>query len=100
PLTLDLKLGHMLGEVQEPMIADRIAEVFLDQAISDVFSLQSRLSAFSGDILVRFRVPSALAAHFRQVISQDWKESLDAIGYEGSHHRVGDALTTGEGCWA
>jgi hypothetical protein len=99
PLTLDLKLGHMLGEVQEPMIADRIAEVFLDQAISDVFSLQSSLSAFSGDILVRFRVPSALAAHFRQVISQDWKESLDAIGYEGSHHRVREPVTIEEDVW-
>ncbi|MDG2571097.1 hypothetical protein P7L87_26445, partial [Vibrio parahaemolyticus] len=88
PLTLDLKICHVVGRVDMPVIAGRIAEVLHDQAMSDLFSLQSSLSEFSGDILIRFRGPAELLEFVRQVVDEDWSGSVDAVRHEKSSHRI------------
>ena len=69
-LMLDIKVYHTLGSAYLDDIAERIAEIMMEQAMSDLTSLTTSLAGYEGQIQVRFRVPEHLLQATEDVVSR------------------------------
>jgi hypothetical protein len=86
PLVLDLKVCHVLGETADEELLIRMAEVIYDQALSDIYTLSSSLTAYEGDLQVRFRVPAFMKATLQRVIETEWTPHVSFIeGHQSAH---------------
>ena len=88
PLALDLKVCRILGEAADIELQARMAEVIYDQALSDIYTLSSSLTAYEGDLQVRFRVPAFMKGILQAVVEDEWSPHVSFIEGHLSAHKL------------
>lgn len=99
PLMLDIKVCHTLGSAYLDDIAQRIAEIMMEQAVSDLTSLTTSLAGYEGRIQVRFRVPEHLLQATEDVVSEDWSQARQAVPERSPGHEFLTPIVVKDRLW-
>jgi hypothetical protein len=99
PLMLDIKVCHTLGSAYLDDIAERIAEIMMEQAVSDLTSLTTSLAGYEGRIQVRFRVPEHLLQATEDVVSEDWHQARQAVPERSQGHEFLTPIVMEDRLW-
>ncbi|MBD2745710.1 hypothetical protein IC232_03275 [Microvirga sp. BT688] len=99
PLLLDIRVCHTLGSAYLDDIAERIAEIMMEQAVSDLTSLTTSLAGYEGQIQVRFRVPEHLLQAAEDVVSEDWPQARQAVPERSQGHEFLTPIVMEDKLW-